>query len=1070
MKLQSVFNNPKRIYFLIGIIICAGLLSLAKLPISLYPNSSQPEVSIWIPYNEMKPNAFLKEYGKTLEWQLQKLNKGERPLETIEARYHGNGARYDLKFGFGLNFEECKKDIETIINSFKTNYPKSMGDRIGVWQRNRNSGYIIVSMFNPKQSLEELYDEISPMIQQGLNKLEDTQDPWFYNPGEKELVITLKDSFLFNQPNLINLIRDRLSSFFKQDRVGDVNLYKKSIGFSTSFLLKEKKEDVLNKVKQISLRVNNKLFLLEQIADVELKRVENQHTTFKTEGVKSLIIYAAPKDGGNIKRLSDQIIQLIEDNKANFPEGFKYKTLVNPGTYIDRSIKHLISEVFLSATLAVLILFLFLGNPRSIMLSAIEIPLSMLVAFICMRFFDVNINLISLGGLALACGMNVDSSVVVVESIMRTLKGWRLANPGQNITRPILLELILKNVKELAVPLFLSMVTTLIVFVPLLFTNDLANAILGDLAKAVIFSHFFSFFIAIFIVPTLRLKFINNQNQKGAPLDKSYQKIESGYLKLLDKILTFRMPYKKAFIFTLPLAILTILYFSFGTSIKKELIGKPDSDILMVNVDSDKFIHSSQLEQKLESISKQVKDKFSSMVDYSFIRYQGNNWGAVAFKLFSQNDMKELKKKIEEMFKSETEARINVWQWNPATMPLPEIVEKRYQIKHKDYQTGIKASSELRYALRDSKLYNSINARPGTSRDEEAIFVPNENFQKLKGKMKDFDFRFLYNLFAVSKDGEKIEDVFIEHKFYPMRIKSNDGVFKELDTLMLTPIKVDGKLYSLQNFGNLKIVQKDKTLIRHDGMDFIKLDVDGLSEDFSKEEILKEEKAIEEKIKKIEDKFGATIITTSSNKQVEDNISQVTNSLILSFLLVLGLLYLMYQRFLDIFIISYSVVFSLCGVIVSLWLFESTLSLNSLLGMILLNGLAVNNAILLIDYKNRLINQDIEINSLVKLVSQKRLRAILITSMTTILGMLPIALGLGEGGKILQPLGVAICGGLLISTGFSLVFIPLMIQLTTQKRINSSTKKDDETKRDEFKSSFSLEKSGESNPDLNPIH
>ena len=207
--------------------------------------------------------------------------------------------------------------------------------------------------------------------------------------------------------------------------------------------------------------------------------------------------------------MAEDILKIVKEAMHTLPKDIQYRVLVDPSEFIRASVNNVIHEVIVAAGLAVLVLFLFVGSFKNTITAALEIPLSMILAFIMMNLFDMNLNLISLGGLALAAGMNVDASVVVMENIFRHMEG--LKGPLNFDSR---LSLIIRAVKEVRLPIIASTISTLVVFAPLALTKDLTNAILGDLAKAVVFSHGFSMFIALILVPTIRLQ-IMNQTKDG---------------------------------------------------------------------------------------------------------------------------------------------------------------------------------------------------------------------------------------------------------------------------------------------------------------------------------------------------------------------------------------------------------------------------------------------------------------------------------------------------------------------------------------------------------------------------
>jgi HAE1 family hydrophobic/amphiphilic exporter-1 len=223
-------------------------------------------------------------------------------------------------------------------------------------------------------------------------------------------------------------------------------------------------------------------------------------------------------------------MSVVHEVETSFPKDIQYKVLVDPSEFIRSAVDNVFHEVFIAAALAVLVLFLFVGDLKNTATAAIEIPISMVMAFILMRMAGMNINLISLGGLALSAGMNVDASVVVMENILRYFEEKKDAF---SLSWKEKVELVSKAVEEVFMPVVGSTIASLVVFIPLAFTSELTNAILGDLAKAVVFSHGLSAFVAIILVPTIRLQILSSRKtaikEKHGPLEKPLRKLSKSF-------------------------------------------------------------------------------------------------------------------------------------------------------------------------------------------------------------------------------------------------------------------------------------------------------------------------------------------------------------------------------------------------------------------------------------------------------------------------------------------------------------------------------------------------------------
>ena len=256
---------------------------------------------------------------------------------------------------------------------------------------------------------------------------------------------------------------------------------------------------------------------------------------------------------------------------------------------------------------------MFVGSFKNTITAALEIPLSMVLAFIMMKITNMNINLISLGGLALAAGMNVDASIVVLENIMRHIENYTPKTFNEK------LKIVMNAVNEVRLPIIASTISTLVVFAPLAFTHNLTNAILGDLAKAIVFSHGFSMIIALCLVPTIRLHILSGtkvDKLPKAPLDSFMKRVTKIYLQGLNALIA------KKYLRWLVLGIFVLLFVLSSIfiipSLKKEIIGKPDTDWMILAINTSGNSEVKQMETETSRIEDDLLTNFGKYIQYTF--------------------------------------------------------------------------------------------------------------------------------------------------------------------------------------------------------------------------------------------------------------------------------------------------------------------------------------------------------------------------------------------------------------------------------------------------------------------
>jgi HAE1 family hydrophobic/amphiphilic exporter-1 len=785
-----------------------------------------------------------------------------------------------------------------------------------------------------------------------------------------------------------------------------------------------KNVDSLEMLSQIrvSLRSKSAIFL-KDVAKITSGVSKNNMQKFKTSGVDSLILFADPKEGGNIKKMSDQIMEQMAILEKQWPSDVQYKILVNPSEFIDNSVRSVIREVFMAAFLAVVVLFIFIGSLKNVVTAAIEIPLSLLMAFILMRLAGMNLNLISLGGLALSAGMNVDASVVVLENIFRHFEGKKL----ENLSYGDKAQLILQAVNEVKTPIIASTVASLVVFFPLIFTQGLTHSLLGDLAKAVVFSHGLSALVALILVPTIRLQLLSRGTslEVHSPFEKTLVKIENFYHKTLKIFLLSPKIQKMTFA---TVTILLVLLVTFVLPhLKKEVIGKPDSDWLIVGVSAPTFSKQQQLESELASMEDTMNAQIGSEILYTFTQMWGSHDGNIMVRLKDKSKITSLVEKAEDLFKNTPTKFYWQDQWNPSELEIPDPPQLRLEITAGTPQSRLQMAQDIQTLLNENGAYDKVQATPTAESEKEIRVLPFFNSGSESEVMGKYD---LSHYLRVATDGVYVERIFQKQQELPIYLRMNDGDLNTLDQLKALPIGFEGRLIPLGALAQLSLEPRTPRIYQENQKAMILLEarLNKSQKSLEKEKKIETEKLLQDfraKQKK-NDPDQPTLVEAQADKELQESLQQLKWAVGISIFLVFLTMVLQIGDIVHALLVLVAIPLGFVGVMVALFVFRSSLSLNSGLGTILLNGIAVANSIILVDFIKKLHDQGKSAQEATLQASTVRLRPILMTSMTTVLGMLPIALGLGEGGKILQPLGIAVCGGLWVSMLLTLYIVPAL--------------------------------------------
>lgn len=995
----KIIKNPLRVYLILGALALVGLFSGWKLPISLFPNSSKVIVQVQIPLYSSTPTDFLELYGSQIETQLRNI---DLKINQFSADYDFGNVRYKIDFDWEVNGDEALSKVRQIMSGISATFPEQVRNSYWVNKWSENQTFVALSFYSDKRSTDEIYNLLQPSIEPEILSIKDVQSAFLYNPQKK--VITIE--FIPEKMSQFNLQPSYVESILRQSaqefQGGRIEYQQKKMQIFFDKQIKSSKD-----LENFSFyNSKNQIIYLKDIAEIHKGSSENTQNLFRTSGAESLILWADPKPGANVKRMSEEIVQVIQKNQTSWPEDIKFKYLVNPADSINSSIHHVATEVLIAAMLAVVILFLFIGSLKNVATAAIEIPLSIILAFILMKLFNMNINLISLGGLALSAGMNVDASVVVIENIFRHFKLHPLESKLNNIVNAV---------QEVYQPILVSTLASLIVFFPIIFTTGLTNSLLGDLAKAVIFSHGLSALVALVLVPTVRLHLSAwFDDHTESPIEKYLLKLEAFYEKTL---LAFQRSKKMVYSSSLVLMCLLLVMIFWGLPrLPKEIIGKPETEWIILVANSKDWQTLNDYDEAYSNIDTQLREKYPDKVSYTFSQI-GRGWGNIMIRLKNKNDLENFKQQIEKDYPQSPTLSVNAFPWNPSELSIPDPPDFKVHIIGSDNNENQKVAEALYQQVLDSKLFHQTHNHPDVSQ-EEALY-----FQTLRPQ---YDPQLISNYINLSSQSRYLLSVqdSDSQKQISVSIQFPKKYTLSIQNLKSMPYSQNEKTVPLSATGNIQFLPAPKGFYREDGKNLIT--IQGRVKEASEKESAK--KQARELVKQFQSEMKndstAKVELQNADEEIDLAIKQLLIAIGISIGLIFLLMVLLFGSWIDGLLILLAIPFGILGTLISLTLFKSNLSLNSALGVILLNGISVANSIILVDFIKELKSRGLSAEQAATEAAKARMRPILMTSLTTVLGMFPIALGLGAGGKVLQPLGISVAGGLWISMIFTLYFVP----------------------------------------------
>jgi len=365
--------------------------------------------------------------------------------------------------------------------------------------------------------------------------------------------------------------------------------------------------------------------------------------------------------------------------------------------------------------------------------------------------------------------------------------------------------------------------------------------------------------------------------------------------------------------------------------------------------------------------------------------------------------------------------------WNPSELPIPNPPHLRWEIRGADATERMKTAESLREVLVDSQAFPRVRTQPDSSKDERVIMHPYFDVLARMVAPAAVQLTDLSDYLRVATEGKWVGDLAIGTKTYSMDMAFARGRLHGVEDLRGLPVGLGEKVIPIGALAEVTVGIEPPAVYRYNSAEMTVLTA--RENESNKAEVPQKQALARGLLKEWQDQHPdskTTIVQTQPDLEIQEALDQLKWALALSVLLIFVIMVLQFGDLVHALLVLVAIPLGLIGVLTSLFVFHSTLSLNSVLGMILLNGIAVANSIILVDFMKKLVDGGMEPNKAAVEASRARLRPILMTSLTTVLGMIPIAMGFGQGGRILQPLGIAVAGGLWISMLLTLLLVPAL--------------------------------------------
>ena len=998
------------------ILIIFGLFVFWKLPVRELPNGIQPPVvQVQVDYKSAAASIVDQEVTQVLEDVIG----GAEGIKNIDSKSENGRSTINVEFDTSIDLDNAANDIRERVARVVDNLPsesdppqilkRAAGFTTTMWLSLSSSTWSDLELGDYAERF--LVDQFSSVKNVGRIRV----------GGLRELSIRVWVDPIKLAAN--DLTIKEVESAMRGENISLPAGTLEADNIDLTLNLDKSYNDI-NSIKQLPIKKkNNKVILLSDVANVEFGPV-SEKTLFKAQtkdqiNLKTVGIGIYARSGASTVELSNEIKKKIIEVKKSLPEELDLRVSFNRANYVEAAIEEVYKTLFIAFILVVLIIYLFLGNLKAVIVPAIALPVSLVASFLGLYVFGLSINIFVLLSFILAIGIITDDSVIMTDAIYRRIEN------GENS-----LVAAYKGSKQISFAIIATTLILVAVFLPLIFIKGISGTLFRETAIALSFSIVVSSFVALTLSPMLASKFLNKKTSKKFIIRK-FENIFSNFANFYKETLgTVIYKTRTVGIFIIFIIIASILLFNFS---KKELLPMEDRGAYLIIGATDEgssFEYTQEQAQKVEARLLPLLQAEDSPYSRFIMRVPGFGSSANSYNSFIiialLDDWKN-RKKGQQIVLREAIGKIVTLPQALAFPISPQSI--RVSSYNKPVQMVIYGSTyeeleeiqkKIIRKLRSNKNLSRIDSDYNRNKPEVKLII-NKNKAKDLGVSTKAIGETLETLYG----GKKITTFNKLGKEYPIIVQQylSDRRNKEGVSKIFVRSETNSKLISLANLVSFKEEGSAKQLARYNRQRAVTISAN-INEGYTLTEAIK---------------FFEEVMSSEAPKNQitwkgkSEEIKETSNELFIIFALALLTAYLVmaatFNSFIHPFIIVLTVPLAIFGGLVFILFLNSSVNIFSQIALIILIGISTKNSILIVDFANQIRTTGKNIDTAVKEACAVRFRPIIMTSLSTMIAMMPLVIGnigpgAGEGSRL--AVGSTILGGMIISTFFTLYVTPSM--------------------------------------------
>ncbi|BDX38493.1 multidrug transporter AcrB [Tenuifilaceae bacterium CYCD] len=1017
----SAVKNPVTTIMMFVAVIVFGIYSFIKLPVDFYPEMEYPAIMVFTTYSGANASDVERNISETLENGLNTVSN----LKQIYSTSRDNFSVVTLEFEFGTDLDGAANDIRDALSMYSKYLPEEAEDPV-IFKFSTNMMPILYFAITADESYAGLENMLDEKVVNPLNRIDGVGAITLIGTPERQIMVDIDPRRMEAYNMTIEQIGGILAAENLNTPSGNVEM-----GQMNYPLRIQGEFQNSDQIKNIVLgNYQGKTVYLKDVATVR-DSIKKMTIDAKMNGKPGIEMMVQKKSGANTVKIAKEIKKELAELQKTLPADVQILTIFDTSDFITHSINNLSETLMYAFLFVVLVVVFFLGRWRATFIIVLTIPISLIVAFIYLGVSGNTINIISLSALSIAIGMVVDDAIVVLENISKHIE--RGSTPR---------EAAIYATNEVWLAVIATTLTVVAVFFPMTMVSGLAGIMFQQLGWIVTITIITSSLAAITLTPMLSSKLLKLESKRKVHGKFSHDKFVVPWLNKLDnfyvRTLNWCLRHKRVVVFgTIGVFVGSIILAAIF--VKTEFI--PQSDQGQINatieltagtrVDEtvkiaraiDDYINREIPEKKLVSTTAGTFDESSFAALFS---KSGSNIINYTIALTTASERERTVFEVADKLRSyiatfpeivkysvttgdqgmggtgnTVDVEIYGYNFDQTTALANQIAERVKKLKGAT-EVAIsreKSKPELQIQLDQEKMsQNGLNTATVSAVIRNRVLGLTASQYREAGDEYDIIVRFDENSRNSITDIEQIG------------IPTQNGIIRL------------GEIAQVKEFWSPPNVERERR------ERIVKVSVTPY-----KVSLGEMANMIKAEIKNVDVPSGVMVDVGGAYEDMEETFSDLGLLLLLSMILVYIVMASQFESFKMPIIIMASIPFAFTGVILALILTKTTLSIIAALGAIMLVGIVVKNAIVLIDFTNLMRDRGYELDEAITLAGRSRLRPVLMTTATTILGMLPLALSTGEGSEIWSPMGISVIGGLTFSTMITLILVPVIYRIVVRR-------------------------------------